>query len=307
MLRKLAIIFCYFLLNQPWIYPAFADGVQVMPKSEIKLIGNRKFGFAMVFKQNVSLNFGENYFGEFNPQQWLSYSELENLLDPKNEKNQIAGQVNLFGKNGFACNVKITKDIKGEGVFDGKISRDCAGRLLGSPESTQMQFVLFVYPSFENFAVQSKKQTIPKEDKDIILSSIENLTNQYVLEKKVKNLNLKKLKARTTMDKIGANINVSQYFVVNKAGSIESFQKNEYWNLNVFSFIVQISDGKLSVSRVYFSPSGNDSSGRISCDIIADLDQDGIIDMFYIHAGCCGYVILFDGEKWIEIGATVPA
>ncbi|MGA1871738.1 MAG: hypothetical protein ACMUJM_24695 [bacterium] len=295
---------------------AFGNGIcgtlSQIPQSKTPFLNEKKFGFARINGDKVILLLyygsvfreGEEYFGDFNEKHWLSSSAIANMPN--------SFEVSLFSKYGFVCNVKIKAQKSGKfGPYgeetynvEGQLSEDSFNRLKNLPKYSK---VLFMYPSINSSVNSLINSTINNDDRILITEFSHQAISQYIKDNNLhKNINLRFLKTEVKIELIGGKETINQYAVVCKVGTRLAF-KTFYTLLDTFFLIIEVAERKIIMRRIDFLPKGADSSGDIICEVIGDINQDGLADIFLIRAGCCAYVIVFDGEKWIQIGHTIPA
>ena len=76
--------------------------------------------------------------------------------------------------------------------------------------------------------------------------------------------------------------------------------------LDAFSLVMTAREGNIAVHRIDLLPGGGDASGRIILKAACDINSDGFADIFWIEAGCCGYIIEYDGASWVRPGRITP-
>lgn len=287
--------------------PSFANGIcptlsSVVP-SESKLLGDKLIGLASVHRGRVRLHSIYKEFGGFIDKHWFAV-----VGEAPSEKTDDRALISLFSKNGYLCDIWIKKQYgqwvdEGTKLFNWVPANDSVDCKID--ELQKRDSLLFVYPSIGH-KFDRASLTPPDELMDTVKSFMSNLIVKYIKEANLK-IFTKTMDERIVEIKIfhiGRRKNYWQFFV--EAVVAPQGKVRERWQFETFSFVITATKGHIAVHRIDFLPSGGDSSGGIKLEASCDVNQDGFADIFWIRAGCCGYIIEYDGSRWVRLGHVTP-
>ncbi|MGA1871409.1 MAG: hypothetical protein ACMUJM_23005 [bacterium] len=246
-----------------------------------------KFGMAGVSNGRAFLYDGGMGSDTHNTEHWIN--------SPLFEKDMVGKKISLFSRYGFICNADCYQK---EAEHDDDFSVTCESEekcFIESQKLPKYSRIFFMYPALNKLSPPSIDKSYSKKEEELISSFTYNAISEYIKEHNIKDIYPKYHMFKNNIEKIGVKGPIFQYFVETKIGTVQSFEKGSHVLHHVFSFILEIKKDVCKMRQIIFMPGIGDGSGYIRLEAVGDINQDGLIDLFWIH----NTITVFDGEKWI--------